>query len=592
MTRGRKPELKLRIKCVRNMPPLIDDLFSRVLTGTLLLFASLGSAQNVSAETIPSERRITWQAGVGGGIPARPVVFADVTQPPFSADKTGAADASAAIQSAIDACPVGQVVSIPAGTYRLNTQLNIAKGIVVRGAGPTHTFLQSYANWHAVQIGNFPSAPVATNVPGSPAKDATTLTVASVTSPTLSAGDYIVIDQINDGSEVINVDDSSRDNNTRCLSQIARVTSISGIGPYTLTISPSLHHAYAAAQTPQVWKLNQNITMTVNAGLENLSLERIAPIAQNGYSNILMVACVNCWVRNIESKLAIFRHVDLDRSFRCEIRDNYFNDGYYHATGGYAYGVVCSNRASDNLIENNVFRHLRHGMVVKEGATGNVFGYNYSFDTFQGDGWLAPDVFVHGAHANMNLFEGNYVTKIDGDFTHGSGSYNTFFRNHVTRTSNAATITGGRWPVNLDVTHSFANYIGNVLGEPGQAWTAEETGTTRNTSSAYVWSWGFRGDGDTTRDSTVPRDTALRHGNFDTFTQETKWDGTIADRVIPPSLYLPAKPTFFGGLAWPSIGSDLTPMTGKLPAKVRYDAGIPAMDVRSANAVIGVTISG
>jgi len=73
-------------------------------------------------------------------------------------------DAYTAIQNAINACPVGKVVYIPAGTYRLNTQLTITKGIVLRGAGPDQTFLKSYANWHAIQMGDWPGSPVATGV--------------------------------------------------------------------------------------------------------------------------------------------------------------------------------------------------------------------------------------------------------------------------------------------------------------------------------------------------------------------------------------------------------------------------------------------
>ncbi|HEY4300736.1 MAG TPA: glycosyl hydrolase family 28-related protein [Candidatus Didemnitutus sp.] len=555
----------------------------------LLTCAALTLAAAAPSAIIPADRLISWQPGVPGGIPDRETVFADVSKAPYSADKTGAADASGPIQQAINACPVGQVVYIPTGTYRLNSQLTITKGIVVRGDGPGRTKLESYANWHAIQMGDWPSAPVATNVTGSPAKGTSTLTVSSITNPALAVGTYIVIDQINDGNEVVNVDAQSRDNNTRCLSQITKVTSISGSGSsYTIGISPALYHSYAAAQTPQVWKLNQGIAMTEYAGLENLSVDRIAPIAQNGYSNIKMVACAYCWVRNVESTFAIFRHVDLDRSFRCEIRDSLFDNGYYHETGGYAYGVVCGNRATDILTENNTFHHLRHSMVVTEGATGCVYGYNYSFETYQGDAWLAPDMFVHGAHANMNLFEGNYATKIDGDFTHGSGSYNTFFRNFVTRTSTAVTVTGGRWPVNNDVTHSYSNFVGNVLGSPGLTWTADETSTTRNTSSTYEWSWGFRGDGDTSRDATTPRDTALRHGNFEPISQSVVWDATISDHALPASLYLTSTPAFFGSVVWPSLGADLSAAGGILPAKARYEAGFETPGQMPTNAKVSI----
>jgi hypothetical protein len=125
-------------------------------------------------------------------------------------------------------------------------------------------------------------------------------------------------------------------------------------------------------------------------------------------------------------------------------------------------------------------------MVVQGGATGCVYGYNYSFDSYQADGWLAPDIIVHGCHANNNLFEGNYLTKIDNDFTHGSGSYNTFFRNYTTRVSNAETITAGQWTANFDTTQFYDNSVGNVLGQSNLTWTAQETGTTRSSSGYYV----------------------------------------------------------------------------------------------------------
>src|SRR5260370_490814 len=155
-------------------------------------------------------------------------------------------------------------------------------------------------------MGDWPSAPVATNVSGSPAKDTSTLTVASITTPSLSVGDYIVIDQINDGVEAINVDDQSRNNGTRALSQITKITDVNGL---TITIHPPLYHSYIAAQSPQVWKLNQGTTMTSYAGVEDLYIERVSPTGTEGYSNIKIVACAYCWVKNIESKMAQFRHV-------------------------------------------------------------------------------------------------------------------------------------------------------------------------------------------------------------------------------------------------------------------------------------------
>src|SRR5262249_28510882 len=74
----------------------------------------------------------------------------NVTQPPYNADKTGAADATTAIQSAINAAQAagGGVVFLPAGLYSISPQgannyaLQInAANVVLRGAGTNSTFL-------------------------------------------------------------------------------------------------------------------------------------------------------------------------------------------------------------------------------------------------------------------------------------------------------------------------------------------------------------------------------------------------------------------------------------------------------------------
>jgi hypothetical protein len=525
-------------------------------------------ATGLVAQTVPAERRIVWEAGVPGGIPSRTNVCANVVTQ-FGARGDGVTDDRPAIQNAINACPVGQVVFIPAGTYRLNSQLNVTKGIVLRGAGPTLTRLKTYAAWHGIQVGDWPSAPVATNVSGSPSKGASALTVASTTSPSLSVGDYIVIDQINDGVEVVNVDEASRDGGTRSLSQMSKVVGVSGL---TLSIAPPLYHSYSATQRPQVWKVNQGTAMTTYAGIEDLYIERVSPTGTEGYSNFKFLTCAYCWVRNVESKVAQFRHVDLDRSFRCEVRDSYFNDGMHWGVGGFAYGVVAAGRSTANLVENNIFYHLRHSMVVKEGAAGNVFGYNYSVASYQGENWLAADMNAHGAHSHMNLFEGNIAAKIYADFTHGSSSYNTFYRNHAIRDSSALTITNALRAVDVEKVQYYYNFFGNVLGKPGQTWTAyEDSGTRSAGGGKYAYTWGYPSDGASTSTDPQSRATALRHGNFDYATGTTSWEPSLPDHGLPASLYLMAKPAFFGSLRWPAIGSDLSPMVGTIPARERYE---------------------
>lgn len=574
--------------------PTVPPYAEQVIGGSRLVGVS------VSSGIIAAARRITWNPGVSGGIPARTVICQNVVTDQ-GADPTGAADSSSAFNSAIAACSNDQVVYIPPGTYLLNSTVTIAGNNgnrTLRGAGMGMTVLNLNMSGHGIQVGGVPNAPVVTNVVGSPAKDATIITVQSVTTPSIAVGDYIAIDQINDGVEVINVDEECRTGTSfvaggqRCLGQITKVTAIAANGGnFDLTVDPPLYHTYSAAQTPQVWEVSQGVTRTDRVGIEDLTVTRIAPTTNcqgTNFDNINFNNTTESWVKGVRSRFVLWRHVNFLRSFRGEVRDSFFDDGMSgtHPTGGCAYGVVVGNRSTAILVENNVFYHLRHSMVVKEGASGSVFGYNYSVSPWQGDNnWLPGDMDAHGSHTHMNLFEGNMASKAYGDDTHGSNSYNTWFRDYIIRDSAAVNAnTGGARVVDIEANNSNYNIVGSVLGKDNtQNWTSYDPGATRLTSGAeYVFNFGYPSDGSTTRtDATVVTSTYV-HGNFDYLTNTVIWDPSNTIHTLPNSLYLSGKPSFFGSCAWPPFGSDLTPLTGTLPAKAWYDgtndcAGVPTI---------------
>ena len=64
--------------------------------------------------------------------------------------------------------------------------------------------------------------------------------------------------------------------------------------------------------------------------------------------------------------------------------------------------------------------------------------------------------------------------------------------------------------------------------------------------------------------------TVLREGNYDYVTNQVHWDTTA--QTIPDSLYLTAKPAFFGSLPWPWVDPTGTTKLYTLPAKARFDA--------------------
>lgn len=98
---------------------------------------------SVGAAIIPADRNFAWRAGVtyNGGIPVRNTIF--TTLSPSGGDDTSQ------IQTALNNCPVGQVVKLSAGTFKLvafQQPLNISTGITLRGSGAGVTFLQKQDN--------------------------------------------------------------------------------------------------------------------------------------------------------------------------------------------------------------------------------------------------------------------------------------------------------------------------------------------------------------------------------------------------------------------------------------------------------------
>jgi hypothetical protein len=69
--------------------------------------------------------------------------------------------------------------------------------------------------------------------------------------------------------------------------------------------------------------------------------------------------------------------------------------------------------------------------------------------------------------------------------------------------------------------------------------------------------------------------TVIRGGNFDYLTNEVVWTSSLQAQTLPASLYLSAKPGFFGKYQWPWVDPTGSTKLYTLPAKARFDAGTP-----------------
>src|SRR6185436_7641891 len=169
-----------------------------------------------------------------GGIPSRTTVCASVKDAPYNAAGDGNADDAAAIQAAIDACPEGQVVQVPAGTYRVTQTIYLLKGVVLRGDGPSTTHIEGdgVPNWAILNLGeqwDESNTPI-TGVTSGYSKGSKSVVVGD--SSSFKVGDLVNIDQRNDGDLVwVTGSESactydSRENGEGLIGQIVEVMSV------------------------------------------------------------------------------------------------------------------------------------------------------------------------------------------------------------------------------------------------------------------------------------------------------------------------------------------------------------------------------
>lgn len=197
-------------------------------------------------------------------------------------------------------------------------------------------------------------------------------------------------------------------------------------------------------------------------GIECLKIVRKDNTAPEQASNIRFSRAVNCWVSSVESENCTFSHVEAEYSSNLHFWGSYFHHAFEYGEGGRAYGIILHFTTNECLTENNIFKRLRHSMLLQAGANGNVFTYNYSTDPFWISGTIptnaAGELVLHGNYPFSNLFEQNMCENIIIDNSHGAnGPCNTFFRNRAS----------GFGIFFSDTTSPRQNIIGNEIPNTG-----------------------------------------------------------------------------------------------------------------------------
>ncbi len=537
---------------------------------------------------VDGSRAIDWSNSGVGAIPERHTICARLAPP----------SSLAQINAALRSCPAGQTVFLASGTYAVPGTIIIPSNVTLRGAGADRTMLNAngVGGGYVVSMGSESVSYTPAHIIAGATAGSTTITVDNASA--ISAGKYLVIAESNNNEYVTSA--GSQDNCDWCdgwtkTGVLARgqIVSVIAVKGDTITTSPGLYGGYT----------QQPIAVPFNMSAADAGVEALQVYANNtGYdASFGMSKCAFCWIKGVETNYSDGDPVEILWGFRDEVRDSYFSNSFQHQAGRHDSGIHVALKTSASLIENNILERLRISFDVGWGAAGNVFAYNYAMGEFTSD---APDMVVggfrtHGAHPQFNLLEGNVLTTVEEDPVWGSSSHTTAFRNWVVGTNRVCAPLHGRGAVNCsEVEYEFQaaraiqisylgsrnNFIGNVVGSMQmqsltanfrklkQVASVEYPAERSYDAVAYGWSFGYGskndgGAGTACNGGPPPCHLAgtsssnYFHGNYNNIDGSISWSPGVS-HVLPVSLYLARRPSWWGSLPFPAIGSDVSGGTG------------------------------
>lgn len=528
--------------------------------------------------------------GVSGGIPTRTTIYQS-----FSPGAT-----AAQINTALAACPDGQVVYLNAGTYNIGEIVITNSNTTLRGAGPTETIINSSGD--GVTIGNVNwytqfETPVSGNhraISSGYSQGSSTIVVSSNTG--MVVGNLIFIDQVNDA-------DTTQANPSgtytigeytsvahplygydRTQFQINRIASISGT---TIGLTEPIYMPnWASGQSPEAWFIT-GVTIVEGCGVEDMAIN-----SNGGDTAIQLSYCYGCWAKNCSLSIGTTEHLGYVFMVMCvrpEVRHNYCHDTGVYDRYGIHTRMVAGLLCEDNIVNGH------STILMVNGVSGSVYAYNYGVNNQSNSGFQVQGLLTHGGFPNMCLFEGNYTPQFGLDNTWGGSAYMLSFRNRHTAVTGPSTATGNIQAVAVMATHRHATVIGGVLGTTGlQTWYQSDHTTTSHdgTRVYYLGMENPAGTGGAYDQDAI--DTLLRAVNWDSANGAIVGGGYTTND-LPNSYYLTSKPTIFGILSWPAFDPNNPTWTETaIPAGYRYVNGNdpPAAGSGGSTASGKVTISG
>lgn len=492
---------------------------------TLLFF--LFVTYTVLSQQIPSDRLYDWEKA-GANIPANKTNARVISILDFGAIPNDTIDDAEAIQSAINSTNgTFTIVEIPEGTFIVSKGISLRDSVILKGVSAEKSIFSCQFGSNGGSVfsisGLAPSQFV--SIENTISKATNTVNAKFVTTPTI--GQWTEIRMKNGPWDVNPASWASYAVGHISPIQTATETSVQLEHPLRFTTVDSLEPEIGLF-TPRTF-----------VGFECLSIRREEDTVTDAGHNFAFNYAVNCWVRSVKSHKSAGAHIFISKSSNITVSSSNFEESFkYDGSGTRGYGVCLAEHPNLCLIENNIFKTLRHAMMVKQGANGNVFAYNYSLIPKRTEpiADYSGDISVHGHYPFANLLEGNIVQNIIIDHFWGpAGIDNMFFRNRTELYG--FIITSSTTPSKQQ------NIVANDIPTPGLQYSL----FLINGTDHFIW--GNRVKGALTPSTT----TGIQAQSL--FSQSAPWYF-----VNPTS-------------NWQIIGYPIVPVNGNNPARDRYQQG-------------------
>lgn len=367
------------------------------------------------AQTIPAERTTYWSsAGLSRTFnpPSIQINLAD-----FGLVGTGNVPCDSLLTAALKILDGkdGEIL-FPSGNFLFNRPLRIPSGTILKGGPDSKLIFDLNGNGDCIQI--YGQKDSINSLLRLDAKRASTYVIPANFSG-FNSGDLIRI-SLND------VDLVTSDWARGSVGQLVRIDHISFD---TLFLEEPLRMDFPVNRLASIERL---------IPIENCRLECLQFLRMDSTSNQTSMVdfkyASNCVVRNCVFSKSNFAHIAISYSSNVLVESSLFEDAFDFGPGGRGYGITLQYSSGMCLVQNNVFRKLRHSVLLQAGCNGNVVAYNHSQEPlrteFPSD--ASGDIVLHGNYPFLNLIEGNSVQQIYIDNSHGlNGPYNTLFRNRT-----------------------------------------------------------------------------------------------------------------------------------------------------------------